>query len=62
MRVHYSINRVISVSSRLYDNHKVFFSRYIGYFYHIERTSQASVILSYSFPIHDLIAGWGVAV
>jgi len=61
--IHHSINRVIrkvhAVSSRLYDNHKVLYSRYRSYFYHNERTTQASVILSYFFWIHDLIAGWG---
>ena len=56
------MNRVIMISLRLYDNHKMLLSRYIGYFYNIERMSKASVILSYIFPIHDLIAGWGVAV
>ena len=42
--------------------HKVFFSRYRSYFYHNERTTQASDKLSYIFWIHDLIAGWGGAV
>ena len=41
--------------------HKVLFSRYRSYFYHNERTTQASVILSYFFWIHDLIAGWGAS-
>ena len=39
--------------------HKVFFSRYRSYFYHNERTTQASDRMSYFFWIHDLIAGWG---
>ena len=41
--------------------HKVFFSRYRSYFYHNERTTQASDKLSYFLLIHDLIAGWGAS-
>ncbi len=41
--------------------HKVFFSRYRSYFYHNERTTQASDKLSYIFWIHDLIGGWGAS-
>ena len=37
-------------------------SRLRGYFCYFKRMDKASVIMSYIFPIHDLIGGWGVAV
>ena len=37
-------------------------SSYSDYFCYFKRIDKASVILSYSFWIHDLIGGWGVAV
>ena len=42
--------------------HTMLLSRYRSYFYHNERTTQASDRMSYFFWIHDLIAGWGLVV
>jgi len=37
-------------------------SRLRGYFCYFKRMDKASVIMSYIFPIHDLIGGWGALV
>ena len=54
-----SISEIIKCNYNFMTRHMVFFSRYRSYFYHNERTTQASDKLSYIFWIHDLIAGWG---